>query len=71
MVDEVLLSSLRTGGYVIRGSCTQRNACNATWEINIDQVIHTVGDVTLTELRENMRCPQCNAAITTTLTSLK
>ena len=71
MVDEVRLSSLRGGHYALRASCARRDACHASWDIDIDQTLRTIGDVTLTELRGMLHCPSCNALIMTTLTSMK
>jgi hypothetical protein len=70
MVDKVLLSSLRRGRYVLRAFCTKAE-CNSSWEVNIAQAEQTLGDIPFTELRRRLRCPQCDAPISTTLTSLK
>ena len=48
-----------------------RKACRSSWQIDIDQAMLTFGDPTLPELRRQVRCPQCNSPITTTLISLK
>jgi hypothetical protein len=71
MVEQVILSSLRNGRYVLRASCTRGVECNSSWEIDINQTIESFGDITLTELRRNLRCLQCNGPIVTTLTSMK
>jgi hypothetical protein len=70
MVDNVLLSSLSAGKYVLRAFCTKEE-CNCSWEVDIAQVVQTLGDIPFTELRRKLRCPQCDAPISTTLTSLK
>ena len=68
MADQVvLLSFLRNGKYVVRATCTQSGACISSWEVDLDQSIQALGDITITELRRQLRCPQCNAPITTTL----
>lgn len=71
MTKPVLLSSFRNGGFVLRASCNQQGACRFSWEIDIDDAMRTLGDVTLGDLRKKLHCPKCNAAITTTLISLK
>lgn len=71
MVDQVMLSSLLNGKYVLRASCTQRGECNSSWEIDINQAMQTLGDISLAELRRKLHCPQCNAPITTTLILMK
>ena len=38
MVDEVLLSSLRHGRYVLRAFCT-RGECNCSWEVDVAQAV--------------------------------
>ena len=70
MVDKVLLSSLRRGRYVLRAFCTKAE-CNSSWDVDIAQAEQTLGDISFTELRRRLRCPQCDAPISTTLTSLK
>jgi hypothetical protein len=69
MGREVLLSSLDDGKHVLRASCT-RGGCWHFWQIEIGQVIQTLGDMTLAELRGRLRCEKCNAPVTTTLTRL-
>ena len=71
MYGQVLVSSLRNGEYVLRAFCTEQEVCKSRWEVNLDEVIGTLGDMTLAELRQQIRCPQCDAPITTTLVSLK
>jgi hypothetical protein len=71
MVDQMLLSSLLNGKYVLRASCTRKGECNCSWEIDINQAVQTMGDIPLPELRQKLRCPECDAPITTTLISLK
>ena len=70
MVDEVLLSSLRHGRYVLRAFCT-KSECSRSWEVDVAEAVRTLGDMPFTELRRKLRCPQCDAPISTTLTSLK
>ena len=43
MVDEVLLSSLRGGRYLLRASCRQQVACGFSWEIDVDDAERTLG----------------------------
>jgi hypothetical protein len=71
MTGQVTLSFLQSGKYALRGSCTEQERCRSSWEIDIDQTLLTLGDTTLAELRQQMRCPRCNSPITTTLISLK
>ena len=71
MVDKVRLSSLRGGRYSLRASCIQQGDCYSSWEIDFDDAMGTMGDITLAELRGKLRCPKCNAPIATTLISLK
>lgn len=71
MATEALLSSIRPGRYVVRAFCTRGEACKTSWEIDIAQAMQALGDIPFTELRQKLRCPQCDARITTTLTSLK
>jgi len=71
MADEVLLSSVRHGRYVLRAFCTQKGECSCSWEIDTAQALKTLGDMPFKELRQKLRCPQCDAPISTTLTSLK
>jgi hypothetical protein len=71
MVDQVPLSSLRNGKYVLRVTCTRAGECFSSWEVDIDQTVRTLGDISLSELRGKLRCAQCNAPIMTTLISLK
>jgi hypothetical protein len=56
---------------LLRASCIQQDACLSSWEIDFDEAMRTLGDVTLPELRAKLRCPKCNAPIATTLISLK
>ena len=70
MVDKVLLSSLRDGRYVLRAYCT-KGECSCSWKVDIAEAVQTLGDIPFTDLRQKLRCPQCDAPITTTLTSLK
>jgi hypothetical protein len=71
MADQILLSALRNGKYVVRATCTQSGECTSSWEVDLDQSIQTLGDVSLAELRQSLRCPRCNAPITTTLSLTK
>lgn len=71
MASEVKLSSLRGERYLLRASCIQQDVCLSSWEIDFDDAMRTLGDVTLPELRAKLRCPKCNAPIATTLISLK
>jgi hypothetical protein len=71
MVDQLSLSSLRNGGYMIRACCTRSGECNFSWEVDIDRAIQNYGDITLPELRGKLCCPRCNAPITTTLSLTK
>ena len=71
MYGHVLVSTLRNGEYVLRAFCTDQDVCKSRWEVDLDEVITTLGDIAFTELRRQIRCPRCNAPITTTLVSLK
>jgi hypothetical protein len=71
MVNEVLLSSLRPDKYVLRAFCSRAEECRTAWEVDIAQAVQTLGDIPFKELRQNLRCPQCDAPITMTLSSLK
>jgi hypothetical protein len=70
MVDKVLLSSLSDRRYVIRAHCT-KGECNCSWKVDIAEAVQNHGDIPFADLRQKLHCPQCNAPITTTLTSLK
>lgn len=70
MGSQVPLSSLDDGKDVLRAHCT-RVGCWHSWQIEIGQIIQTLGDMTLAELRGRLRCEKCNAPVTTTLTRLK
>jgi hypothetical protein len=67
MADQILLSFLRNGKYVVRATCTQGGTCTSSWEVDLDQAIQTFGDVSLTALRQSLSCPRCKGPITTTL----
>jgi hypothetical protein len=71
MVNEARLSSLPSDKYRVRAFCTRGEECKSSWEVDIAQAMQTFGDISFNELRQNLRCPQCDARITTTLTSLK
>jgi hypothetical protein len=71
MVDLVQLSSVRNERCALHACCTQRGACDYWWEIDIDQTIQILGDLTLGQLRQELRCPRCHAPVTTTLVSTK
>jgi hypothetical protein len=71
MEDDALLSSLSPGRYVLRAFCTRGEECRTSWEVDIGQAMQSLGNISFKELRQKLRCPQCDARITTTLTSLK
>lgn len=71
MTGQVTLSFLQSGQYVLRASCAEQELCRSSWEIDIDKALLTLGDITLAELRRQMRCPRCSSPITTTLISPK
>ena len=71
MVDEVKLSSLRGGRFLLRACCTRQEVCGFSWEIEFDEAMRVLGDISLAELRAQLRCRQCDAPITTTLISPK
>lgn len=71
MVNGARLSSLPSDKYRVRAFCTRGEECKTSWEVDIAQAMQTLGDIPFNELRQRLRCPQCNARITTTLTSLK
>jgi hypothetical protein len=71
MATEALLSSFRPGWYVHRAFCTRGEACKTSWEVDIAEAMQALGDIPFSELRQKLRCPKCDARITTTLTSLK
>ena len=71
MVTEALLSSLLRGRYVLRAFCTRGEECKTSWEVDIGDAMKLLGDIPFKELRQKLRCPKCDAQISTTLTSLK
>jgi hypothetical protein len=67
MANQVPLSSIRRGKYVLRASCIQGAECNYSWQVDIDQTIMVLGDISLAELRRKLSCPRCDGPIATTL----
>jgi hypothetical protein len=68
MYGQVSLSSLRKG---LLALCTEQQVCKSRWEIDLDHAMGALGDITLFQLRRQVRCPQCNSPITTTVASPK
>ena len=67
MANQVLLSSIRRGKYVLSASCIQGAECNYSWRVDIDQTMIVHGDISLAELRRQLSCPRCDGPIATTL----